>query len=540
MKTPTKRLLSLIVCFSMILVMVPALKTNAANSDVEINEANFPDANFRSFVESLDSDPKDNKLTPDEIANITEIDCSENGIKSLKGIEYFTSLKDLNCSDNSEIKTLDLSKNTALENLVCRGLDLISLDLSKNINLIRVNCSYNSIKSLDIRDCTELKRLRANANCLTDIDLSNNVKLEELIIGKSSGFNELPRKKNLNRLTELDLSNNVLLKDLSCDFNLLTNLDLSKNINLEYLYCNDNKLRTLDLSKNVNLKGIECQNNQLASLDITKNANVSWCDASSNIYPYAVEGELLSEIDPALDVKRVSEIKGGNFDDGRVHFTTPEGKITYKYKMGTINDGPNNISDAYETFTITKHTHTPVKVPEKPATNTHDGVKEYYKCECGKFFEDKEATKRIPDINEWAKTDGKIPALGYKVIEGANSNWSNNEDGTITIRANGDFANFKGIKVDGNLVDSSNYIAKSGSTIVTLKNKYLKTLSAKEHTITFLYTDGECSTAFTVVDKTPSNENPKTSDETRILSLALMGIVSAAGYSFIKAKKEEN
>lgn len=58
----------------------------------------------------------------------------------------------------------------------------------------------------------------------------------------------------------------------------------------------------------------------------------------------------------------------------------------------------------------------------------------------------------------------------YEVIEGANSSWTQNSEGTLTFRADGDFSKFLGIKVDDSWVDSENYISDSGSTIVTLKN----------------------------------------------------------------------
>ena len=81
----------------------------------------------------------------------------------------------------------------------------------------------------------------------------------------------------------------------------------------------------------------------------------------------------------------------------------------------------------------------------------------------------------------------------YKIIEGANGTWTQNSDGTLTFRANGDFSKFTGVKVDGTLIDAKNYTAVSGSTVITLKADYLKTLSVGTHKLTVVYTDGECS-----------------------------------------------
>ena len=90
------------------------------------------------------------------------------------------------------------------------------------------------------------------------------------------------------------------------------------------------------------------------------------------------------------------------------------------------------------------------------------------------------------------------PTPTYEIIEGANSAWEQNSDGTLTFRANGEFSKFTGVKVDGNVVPADQYTAASGSTIVTFSADYLKTLSAGAHTLTVLYNDGECSTTFEV------------------------------------------
>ena len=91
-----------------------------------------------------------------------------------------------------------------------------------------------------------------------------------------------------------------------------------------------------------------------------------------------------------------------------------------------------------------------------------------------------------------------VPSPDYTIIEGANSAWSQNSDGTLTFRANGEFAKFTGVKVDGNTVSADQYTAVSGSTIVTFHADYLKALSVGTHTLTVLFNDGECSTNFEV------------------------------------------
>ena len=106
---------------------------------------------------------------------------------------------------------------------------------------------------------------------------------------------------------------------------------------------------------------------------------------------------------------------------------------------------------------------------------------------------------------------GETP--NYKIIEGANGTWTQNRDGTLVFRANGDFDKFTGIKIDGTLIDVKNYTAKSGSTIITLKADYLKTLSVGTHKLTVVYTDGECSTNFEVKQAASEQTKPTERDK---------------------------
>lgn len=101
----------------------------------------------------------------------------------------------------------------------------------------------------------------------------------------------------------------------------------------------------------------------------------------------------------------------------------------------------------------------------------------------------------------------------YRIIDGANSSWTQNTDGTVVIRGNGEFSMFHAVKVDGKVIDPANYEAKEGSTIITLKAEYLKTLAAGSHTFEIVWTDGSAGTDFTVVVNTPSNNGNSSNDD---------------------------
>ena len=54
------------------------------------------------------------------------------------------------------------------------------------------------------------------------------------------------------------------------------------------------------------------------------------------------------------------------------------------------------------------HTHAGTKVEQQDATCTEFGVKAYYKCPCGKFYEDAACTSEIVDLEAWKSGAGRI------------------------------------------------------------------------------------------------------------------------------------
>ncbi len=109
--------------------------------DIEINEKNFPDPAFRSYLLAQNYG-RDGLLTAQEIPSVTEINVSGRDIASLQGIEHFGALATLDCSSN-RISQLRVSLNTALVTLICWGNHLSSIDLSACTRLSVLDISRN-------------------------------------------------------------------------------------------------------------------------------------------------------------------------------------------------------------------------------------------------------------------------------------------------------------------------------------------------------------------------------------------------------------
>ena len=176
----------------------------------EVNNVNFPDPVFRSYVSTeLDTD-SDGYLSETEIKAAKTIDVSgttgDGGITSLTGIEYLTSMTELNCRMNSGLTSVDLSKNTELTKLDCDLTGLTSLDLSANTVLTILVCDECPLTELDLSNNTSLSKLACGGLNITKLDLSANTKLT-LLYCNANGLAYVD-VTGLTRLTTFDASNN--------------------------------------------------------------------------------------------------------------------------------------------------------------------------------------------------------------------------------------------------------------------------------------------------------------------------------------------
>ena len=117
-------------------------------------------------------------------------------------------------------------------------------------------------------------------------------------------------------------------------------------------------------------------------------------------------------------------------------------------------------------------------------------------------------TEPTEELTTEPTTEPDPTPVQYKIIEGANSSWTQNSDGDLVIKGDGEISKFRNVKVDGVVVDKKNYTVTEGSTIITFKAAYLKTLSVGSHTFEIIWTDGSAGTSFTI-DKNASDTDDK-------------------------------
>ena len=102
------------------------------------------------------------------------------------------------------------------------------------------------------------------------------------------------------------------------------------------------------------------------------------------------------------------------------------------------------------------------------------------------------------------------------IIAGANSTWDASSDKDLTFKSDAEYADFVKVTVDGKDLAKEYYTVTEGSTIVTLKASYLKTLEAGKHTLAIVSKTGVAETQFTVTKTTetkPDETKPNTTDK---------------------------
>ena len=140
----------------------------------------------------------------------------------------------------------------------------------------------------------------------------------------------------------------------------------------------------------------------------------------------------------------------------------------------------------------------------------------------------------------------EVEKIEYEIIEGADQEVLINNKNDLEFKVDADFKLFASIYINGNLLDPVNYTVTEGSTIITLKEKYLASLPNGKYNMTVLFTDGgSASTNFTInrlATSSTETDNPNTADSIynyiTFMIFSLSGLITATLYIIKIIKKE--
>ena len=155
-------------CFGCLLARHPNRRAYYRGAEVHVCVNNFPDKNFRRFIRDTWCTDGSNVLSDALLDSVTEMDCSGLGLKSLEGIELFTRLIKLDCSQN-DLTKLSVSSITNLEELDCSDNRIVEIYATSNRHLVSVNCARNKLEALSVSNCRKLQVLDCSDNALNSL-----------------------------------------------------------------------------------------------------------------------------------------------------------------------------------------------------------------------------------------------------------------------------------------------------------------------------------------------------------------------------------
>lgn len=123
------------------------------------------------------------KIMYAEVTKITSFSMPntyKENLESCKGLEFLTNLEYLYLTDCKNLKTLDVSKLTKLQNLIADGCQLANITFGKHDNMVYISLIENKLKKFDGSIFPNLTNLYLSDNELTEINLKGCSKLTAL------------------------------------------------------------------------------------------------------------------------------------------------------------------------------------------------------------------------------------------------------------------------------------------------------------------------------------------------------------------------
>lgn len=132
---------------------------------------------YKDLIEDSD------KIMYAEVTKITSFSMPntyKENLESCKGLEFLTNLEYLYLTDCKNLKTLDVSKLTKLQNLIADGCQLANITFGKHDNMVYISLIENKLKKFDGSIFPNLTNLYLSDNELTEINLKGCSKLTAL------------------------------------------------------------------------------------------------------------------------------------------------------------------------------------------------------------------------------------------------------------------------------------------------------------------------------------------------------------------------
>ena len=310
------------------------------SANVAIDETNFPDENFRSWVLSQ-TYGADGVLTQSEATNVRQINVTDKSIKRLKGIEYFTAITILECSKN-QIKGADMD-----ELVEC----LPSGSSSRYMNVI------NNMNEQNVMTTTQVAAAKAKGwisyyNAGRDgwkeyagsepepepgpdstsvvINAINfpDANFRSYLLEQSYGSDGVITVDEIAGITDLSLSGK----------NIETLEGIRYFKELTSLYCDNNKLTSLNVSACKKLNALLCNQNNLTSLNVSGCSELYWF----YIYQNQIKGAAMDSLIESMPI-----VSNGQMfviyceGEGNVMTTAQVAAASAKGWVPAYNDGNN-------------------------------------------------------------------------------------------------------------------------------------------------------------------------------------------------------
>jgi len=207
-----------------------------------------PDDNFEAYLEANamgNGIANDNYASKAYIELQTDLDISNQNITDLTGIEAFTNLQSLVCSNNS-LTSLDVTALTSLMNLHCDNNQLTSLTYAPSIT--ELDCSHNQLTSVVVPD--QMFSIDCSYNLLTALDVSANTYIAHVFCSN-------------NQLTSLDMRNGGNIFLYSFDFDATNNPNLTCIFVDDPAWSNDNWASSIDSTSSFVASEADCGSTQM-------------------------------------------------------------------------------------------------------------------------------------------------------------------------------------------------------------------------------------------------------------------------------------